>query len=89
MFSRGAGVYRSTALEAQYQAHSEKDSCAWYQEATGDDTYFINGEFNTPTGGGEFMIRAGVRGLAWAGGAFGVAQSANTGAVQEICVEVE
>ena len=60
----------------------------WTQENEGEDTYFVNATFEIPSSGGEYMIRAGLRGNAWAAGN-GYAYSSGNSEVLEIGVEAE
>ena len=60
----------------------------WSQRHEGDDPYFVDTTFAIPTTGGQFMIRAGVRCNAWAGGLISDGSGTNRGHVDEINVDV-
>jgi hypothetical protein len=81
------GTDKSVLTEAQLVTWALAP-VGWYQENEGEDTYYVNANFEIPNSGGEYMIRAGLRGNAWAAGN-GYAFSSGNSEVIEIGVGVE
>ena len=80
-----------TGTNGSSQSHNHMAGLAvaplmWVNIVNGDDTYFIEKTFTIPSGGGEYLVRAG--GTTMFGSLLiGGSRAEETGNVEEICIE--